>query len=268
MSAGKGRHGAPRALLESEDDAGCTDALCELPEGGSFFQGEPLQEDDGIECELTEGGSAFGVDFEAALDKLQEDDAPQIAKMPARWRGVHDCDRPAKWRESMDDEACEALLRDSPGGSEDAAQRRGANAKTKAASAASSRLPAITTMEDFVAATERAKEGDRLMVVKFYSERCRACLGIAPKFRRLAKDLDGSVDFYEVEVGGAMALAKQFGVVELPTVQIYDCDNVTRLGSYSCAPPSWKKAEKKLRFFSSEAEMKRIGEPLKGDLSI
>jgi thiol-disulfide isomerase/thioredoxin len=130
-------------------------------------------------------------------------------------------------------------------------------------------------VEDFLAANERAREGKRLLVVKFYSDRCRACKFIAPKYSRLVKDLKDSdaADFYEVEVRSSMELAKRLGVEMLPTVQIFDGDDVTRLGSYPCAPAAWKKAEKKLRFvpkylLERHGWMKRIGEPLKDELSI
>jgi thiol-disulfide isomerase/thioredoxin len=130
-------------------------------------------------------------------------------------------------------------------------------------------------VEDFLAANERARKRNRLVVVKFYSDRCRACKFIAPKYSRLVKDLKDSdaADFYEVEVRSSMALAKRLGVEMLPTVQIFDGDDVTRLGSYPCAPAAWKKAEKKLRFvpkylLERHGWMKRIGEPLKDELSI
>ena len=32
--------------------------------------------------------------------------APHMGAIPARWAKLHDCERPAKWREALDEEDC------------------------------------------------------------------------------------------------------------------------------------------------------------------
>jgi len=104
-------------------------------------------------------------------------------------------------------------------------------------------------MEDFLAANAHGAAQGRLVLVKFYSPKCRVCLRVAAKYRRLAVDLQGSFDFYEVDVNAARALAERLGVAEVPSVQLFDGTDVVRLSSGPFMPKDSKKSKQTtLRF--------------------
>ena len=65
-----------------------------------------------------------------------------------------------------------------------------------------------------------ASAGDRLVVIKFYSRKCRACLAIEPQFARLAK-AGLAADFYEVDHAASRPLDELAGIRKLPAAHIY-----------------------------------------------
>jgi len=134
-------------------------------------------------------------------------------------------------------------------------------------------VPTLLTMDDFVAANLRAAGGNRLVVVKFYSKQCRACLRIAAKYRRLALDLHDSVDCYEVESSAAPTLCQRLDVEQVPSVQIFDGEDITRLGMFVCKPTDWKRVDAKVRIAMVSIKKRRglhklFGEPLLDILTV
>ena len=128
-------------------------------------------------------------------------------------------------------------------------------------------------MDDFLAACERGRKSNRLVVVKFYSKRCRACLRIAAKYRRLALDLQGSVDLYEAESSASQGLLERLDVTQVPSVQIFDGEDVTRLGIFVCKPAEWKRVDAKVRIAMVSYNKRRglhklFGEPLLDILTV
>ena len=73
-------------------------------------------------------------------------------------------------------------------------------------------VPNLVTMSEFLAANALAAENDRLMVLKFYSKRCPACLRIAAKYRRLAINYREHIDCYEAELKAARPLLERLEV--------------------------------------------------------
>jgi len=211
---------------------------------------------------------------------------PCREEIPPRWRKLHDCDRPSKWRELLDEEDCKIFnlhrqdFEDGPGAAIAIAERTAAAEAAKVSEdiRAVSRnytelVPTLLTMDDFVAANLRAAGGNRLVVVKFYSKQCRACLRIAAKYRRLALDLHDSVDCYEVESSAAPTLCQRLDVEQVPSVQIFDGEDVTRLGMFVCKPADWKRVDAKVRIAMVSIKKRRglhklFGEPLLDILTV
>jgi len=169
------------------------------------------------------------------------------AELPARWRKVHDCERPSRWRQSLDDEDCAALL-----ASDGAEPPVAANAR-----AYRSLVPSLDSVRAFLEANDRAAAAGKLLVVKFYSERCPACLRIAAKYRRLATDFGGAVDCYEAELKAARPLLEALGVTAVPSLQIFDGEGVTRLFHGPCHPKDFKKVASKVKAAARIARERR-----------
>eukprot|EP00903_Cladosiphon_okamuranus_P006381 g6246.t1 len=84
-----------------------------------------------------------------------------------------------------------------------------------------SNVQAIRSNDDYVNAI--AQHEDKLVVIKFYDQFCRACDEIRPRFEDLSRSLpEEEAIFFQVEFSESKDLCKQLGIRRLPTVQIYD----------------------------------------------
>ena len=91
-------------------------------------------------------------------------------------------------------------------------------------SSASAAVSPIVSLDDFEAALQRAGEADpdRLVVIKFYQVRCRACLNAKAPYEMAAKGpLAERADFYEVDASVARALCTLAKVEQLPVAHVY-----------------------------------------------
>jgi len=85
-----------------------------------------------------------------------------------------------------------------------------------------SAVSAMLTLEDFEAALERARKNNRLVVIKFYQARCKACLNARAPYEKAAKGtLAERADFYEVDVSVGRALCTLAKIEQLPVAHIY-----------------------------------------------
>jgi thioredoxin 1 len=62
------------------------------------------------------------------------------------------------------------------------------------------------------------KAGDRLAVIDFSAPWCGPCRILEPLLGELAAELEGSVDFWKVDVDRSQQLAIRFGVQAVPTL--------------------------------------------------
>jgi thioredoxin 1 len=69
---------------------------------------------------------------------------------------------------------------------------------------------------DFDSALENA--GDRLAVIDFSAPWCGPCRILEPILGALAAELEGSVDFWKVDVDRSQQLAIRYGVQAVPTL--------------------------------------------------
>ena len=60
-------------------------------------------------------------------------------------------------------------------------------------------------------------EGDRPVIIDFYATWCRPCRMTAPVVEKLAKEYQGKIDFYKVDVDKEQDLAAAFGIQSIPT---------------------------------------------------
>ena len=177
--------------------------------------------------------------------------APSLG-VPDRWKKLHDCERPNRWREFLDDEDCSAMLSEMAAEREQQSSAAAADAlgvpleKPLEKLAYNELVPHIATKEEFLAANARGARHGRMVVVKFYSKRCRACLRIAAKYRRLALKHSEEIDCFETEIHDGRALIEYLGVTEVPSIQIYDGDGATRIANAVCQPSDFKRIESKV----------------------
>lgn len=72
---------------------------------------------------------------------------------------------------------------------------------------------------DYEANPEEWKyKGERPAVIDFYAVWCGPCKATAPIVDSLAKEYDGKVDFYKVDVDKQQELAAMFGVRSIPSL--------------------------------------------------
>ena len=91
-------------------------------------------------------------------------------------------------------------------------------------SSASAAVSPIVSLDGFEAALQRAGEADpdRLVVIKFYQVRCRACLNAKAPYEKAAKGpLAERADFYEVDASVARALCTLAQIEQLPVAHVY-----------------------------------------------
>ena len=79
-------------------------------------------------------------------------------------------------------------------------------------------VPHLASIDDFLSASRSAVQQNKMLVVKFYSKRCRACLRIAAKYRRIARRYGEQVACYEMEQHAAgRELLELLAVEQVPT---------------------------------------------------
>jgi len=89
-------------------------------------------------------------------------------------------------------------------------------------SSTSSAVSSMLTLADFEEALESAGQSDKLVVIKFYQVRCRACLNARAPYEKAAKGpLAESADFYEVDASVARALCTLAKIEQLPVAHVY-----------------------------------------------
>ena len=90
---------------------------------------------------------------------------------------------------------------------------------------------------------------------------------------RLALDLSETCDCYEAEHYAAELLLERLDVTQVPSIQIYDGQDVTRLGNFACKPSEWKRIDAKVRIAAVSIQKRRslhklFGEPLLDILTV
>ncbi len=66
---------------------------------------------------------------------------------------------------------------------------------------------------------EKTEKG--LVVVDFFANWCGPCRMMSPILEDVQKDMDEKVKIYKVDVDESENLARQFGIMSIPTILIY-----------------------------------------------
>lgn len=78
----------------------------------------------------------------------------------------------------------------------------------------------LATLSSATFETEVLKS-DRPVLVDFSAEWCGPCRQLAPVIEDLAKEYDGRVKFFAVDVDQAQDIAMQYGIASVPTVMLF-----------------------------------------------
>jgi len=65
------------------------------------------------------------------------------------------------------------------------------------------------------------EDGDRLVVVEFYTTTCSNCAALAPVYDALSGELGREASFCRVNAATHTALAAQFGIMGVPTIKFF-----------------------------------------------
>ena len=80
----------------------------------------------------------------------------------------------------------------------------------------------LQSLAELDEALSAAAAENKLLVVKFYAPKCRACLSARPRYDAAAEALSDAASFYEVDISAAKVLTLLAKVERMPVVHIYD----------------------------------------------
>lgn len=110
-------------------------------------------------------------------------------------------------------------------------------------------VQALGSHDEYLAAM--AQNQDKLVVVKFFDQFCRACDEIRPRFEEMSRSQSSEdAAFFELEFSTSKDLCKQLGIKRLPTVQIYDGSN-GRVSDLPAGPSRFAQIEERFEELSS-----------------
>lgn len=66
-----------------------------------------------------------------------------------------------------------------------------------------------------------AIKSDKPCVVDFWADWCMPCRMLAPVLEELSNDMDGTADFYKINIDDFADLAIKYGVESIPTIIVF-----------------------------------------------
>ena len=173
--------------------------------------------------------------------------------IPSRWQRVHDCERPAKYREVLTEEDCAIYELELAAGRTPASVVDGVLERRRRwvrlnrprwRRKYSEIVRGIRDMDDLREVCAAAAARNRSVVaLSIYSQPERSNLRVAAKFRRLALKYQRDAACCEAEARSALALALG---AEAPSVTLFDAERVTRVASCPSWPAAFKRLEARL----------------------
>lgn len=73
---------------------------------------------------------------------------------------------------------------------------------------------------------EKVLKSDKKILVDFFATWCGPCKMLSPILEEASKSYIGKVDFYKVDIDKDMELAKNYGVMSVPTICIFEKGNI------------------------------------------
>lgn len=85
-------------------------------------------------------------------------------------------------------------------------------------------------------------EGDKPAIVDFYATWCGPCKRVAPMLEDLAKEYDGKIVVYKVDVDQEKELAQAFGITSIPTLLFIPMNGEPQVANGALPKESLKQA--------------------------
>ena len=146
--------------------------------------------------------------------------------IPARWQKVPECDRPKKWRTTMDDAAC-ALLKQPPQSSPDSVRKAIEKAFDGSDKKALKQMLKQLAPKQLYTSAELSNELANLpafgmpTVLVFGAKACRTCKAVQPRAQQMASQAGAQFRFIHHNTATQAAFVEH-GITQTPTIHVYD----------------------------------------------
>lgn len=95
----------------------------------------------------------------------------------------------------------------------------------------------VLAFEDEADLESQVPKNDKPVIVDFYADWCAPCKMVSPILEQLAKDFEGRIDFYKVDVDTQTDLAHLLTIRSIPTILFLSTDRKRRPHMESGATP-------------------------------
>ncbi len=91
-------------------------------------------------------------------------------------------------------------------------------------------------------------KGDKPAIIDFYATWCGPCKATAPVLEDIAKDYDGKIDVYKVDVDEQQELATLFGIRSVPSLLFIPLNGQPQISAGAMAYNGFKNAIEQILF--------------------
>lgn len=100
----------------------------------------------------------------------------------------------------------------------------------------------LTNIFDYLNQKQWKYAGKKPAVVDFYATWCAPCRMVAPIMKKLAKEYEGQITVYKVNVDKEKALAGAMGITSLPTVVFFPMEGTPQIIQGAADKKSYERA--------------------------
>ncbi len=87
----------------------------------------------------------------------------------------------------------------------------------------------LTKVFDFEKNNSWKYLGDKPAIIDFYATWCGPCRQLSPRLEEIAKEYDGKIYVYKIDVDKEPALAKAFGITSIPTILFVPMNEIPQI---------------------------------------